>query len=79
MQLSPWLYAIYIVMMCCYSNHTYYVLMQIKINALLQRAHIFIDAMETGKAQEECDKAIELNSNYGDIHVQMAKVQQLLW
>jgi len=33
--------------------------------------------METSKAQAECDKAIELNSCYGDIYVQMAKVQTI--
>ena len=35
--------------------------------------------METSKAQEECDKAVQLDSSYGDIYVQMAKVHQLLW
>ena len=35
--------------------------------------------METSKAQEECDKAIQLNSSYGDIYVQMSKVQWLPW
>lgn len=51
--------------------------MQVRIHALLQRAHIFCDSMETSKAQEECDKALKLNSCYGDIYVQMAKVQLL--
>ena len=50
-----------------------------RINALLQRAHIFCDSMETSEAQAECDKAIKLNSSYGDIYVQMAKVFWLLW
>ena len=48
-----------------------------RINTLLQRAHIFCDTMETSKAQEECDKAVNLNISYGDIYVQMAKVQLL--
>ena len=53
-------------------------IMQIRIHALLQRAYIYCDAMETSKAQSECDKAINLDRSYGDIYVQMAKVQ-LLW
>lgn len=49
-------------------------LLQVRIHALLQRAYIYCDTMETSRAQAECDKAIKLNSRYGDIYVQMAKV-----
>lgn len=51
---------------------------EIRIHALLQRAHIFLDSMETSKAQEECDKALILNSSYGDIYVQMTKINMIL-